>query len=292
MSDVSVIGTGAMGSALVEVLHATGAEVTVWNRTTDKAAALGGPRVRVAGSVGEALTASPLTIISVSDHEVTRDLLDSAAADLTGRVVASTSFVTQEAATALGGVVSSAGGAYLDLEIVAGPAQVRSGRGTVLVSGEHAAYEAHHAWFERIGRVTFVGEALSAAYISGLAVSLGYLPMAVGLVQGSRIMELQGMSPAVFRQAVVDLYAFHVDQLLGVIAGDLDPQEAGVGAPVDVMGAWAADQSEALRAMGLDPGMFDALRRLFTAASDAGHGTSDWTGIASFVAPRLEPPTH
>lgn len=35
MSDVSIIGTGAMGSALVEALAAAEADVTVWNRTTD-----------------------------------------------------------------------------------------------------------------------------------------------------------------------------------------------------------------------------------------------------------------
>ena len=49
MSNVSVIGTGAMGSALVEGLKASGARVTVWNRTKEKAEALSGPRVRLAG---------------------------------------------------------------------------------------------------------------------------------------------------------------------------------------------------------------------------------------------------
>jgi glycerol-3-phosphate dehydrogenase len=44
MSDVSVIGAGALGSALVEVLAASGAEVMVWNRTATKAEALSGPR--------------------------------------------------------------------------------------------------------------------------------------------------------------------------------------------------------------------------------------------------------
>jgi 3-hydroxyisobutyrate dehydrogenase-like beta-hydroxyacid dehydrogenase len=66
MSDVSVIGAGAMGSALVEVLAASGADVTVWNRTKVKAGALAGQRVGLAASVAEALTTSPLTIVAVS----------------------------------------------------------------------------------------------------------------------------------------------------------------------------------------------------------------------------------
>lgn len=46
MGDVSVIGTGTMGSALVEALAASGAEVSVWNRSREKAEALSGPTAR------------------------------------------------------------------------------------------------------------------------------------------------------------------------------------------------------------------------------------------------------
>lgn len=101
MSDVSVIGTGAMGSALVEALEASGAVVTVWNRTKDKAEALSGPKVRVTESVGEALRSSPVTIVALLDHEVGRDLVEAAGVDLDGTVIASTSFVTPDQAQAL-----------------------------------------------------------------------------------------------------------------------------------------------------------------------------------------------
>lgn len=37
MSDVSVIGLGQMGSKLVELLHANGRTVTLWNRSGVKA---------------------------------------------------------------------------------------------------------------------------------------------------------------------------------------------------------------------------------------------------------------
>lgn len=36
MSDISVIGTGAMGSALARALLKAGREVTVWNRSPEK----------------------------------------------------------------------------------------------------------------------------------------------------------------------------------------------------------------------------------------------------------------
>lgn len=135
VSDVSVIGTGAMGTALVEALKASGADVTVWNRTKAKAEALSGLRVRLAESVNEALMSSPLTIMSVSDHDVARTLVEGAGQVLRGSVVASTSFVTADQAQEFEAVVSAAGGAYLDLEIAAGPRQVRARAGVFLVSG-------------------------------------------------------------------------------------------------------------------------------------------------------------
>jgi 3-hydroxyisobutyrate dehydrogenase-like beta-hydroxyacid dehydrogenase len=286
MSDVSVIGTGAMGSALVEGLKASGARVTVWNRTKEKAEALSGPRVRLAESVDEALTSSPLTIMSVSDHEVARTLVEGVRQDLAGRVVASTSFVTPDQARELGTVVSTAGGAYLDLEIAAGPRQVRSGAGVLLVSGERTAFEAHREGLERIGRVTYVNAAPASAYLSGMAVQLAFLPMAVSLLQGARIAGLQDLSPDGFKKAVLDLYPFHIEQLLDRITAQPDRSEPEVEASVDVMAAGAAEYVAALREMGIDSGMYEALHRLFTAASEAGHGEADWTCIAEHEATR------
>jgi hypothetical protein len=59
-----------------------------------------------------------------------------------------------------------------------------------------------------------------------------------------------------------------------MIAGSDD-----VEASIDVMTAASEEYGGALREMGLDPGIYDALRRLFAAASDAGYGDADWTRV-------------
>ncbi len=275
MSDVSVIGTGAMGSALVETLATSGADVTVWNRTRAAAEALLGPRVRMAASVSQALEASPLSIVSVAGHEVGRELVQQAAADLRDKVVASTSFVTSEQARSYARVVETAGGDYLDLEIVAYPSQVRARGGFLLLSGGLAAFEAHRQRFERIGRAVYVSDEPAAAFISAFAVLVGYFPMAVGLVQGLRIAEQQDLSAEWFREAVLELYPLHIEKLLDRMIAGSDHVEASI----DVMTAASEEYGGALREMGLDPGMYDALRRLFAAASDAGRGDADWTQV-------------
>ena len=49
--DISAVGEGARGSALVETLAEHDVRVTVWNRTRERAEALAGPRVSTPGGV-------------------------------------------------------------------------------------------------------------------------------------------------------------------------------------------------------------------------------------------------
>ena len=286
MGDVSVIGTGAMGSALVEVLAASGAEVTVWNRTRGKAEALAGPRVRLADSVAEALASSPLTIVSVSDHELARTLVEDAGQGSDGTVVASTSFATPEQAQDFDTALSANGARYLDLAIPGYPSEVRSGAGMFFVSGDRTAYEAHREWFERIGRTSFVDHTPGAAFTSEIAVVLAYLPMAVSLLQGLRICETQNLSLESFKEMALELYPSHIRRLFERVTEQPDPAARDVEASINVWAQGAEEYLTYLREMGLDTGMYEALHRLLRAASEAGHGESDWTRIAEHVATR------
>jgi 3-hydroxyisobutyrate dehydrogenase-like beta-hydroxyacid dehydrogenase len=286
MADVSVIGTGAMGSALAQALAASGAEVRVWNRTKEKAEQLSGPRIRQTEAGGEALTSSPLTIVSVSDHDVGRTLVGEAGVKLDGAVVASISFVTPDQARAYAATVSALGGCYLDLSILGYPSEVRSGTGVFLVSGDQAAYETHRERFEQIGEVSYIDDAPAAAFIGEMAVLLAYLPMAVGLLQGRRICEHHELPMEWFEQAVIELYPVHIRSLLEKCAAATHASTTNMDASVDTWASGAAEYADYLRELGLDAGMYDALHRLFAATSEAGHGDADWTCVAEHVASR------
>jgi len=286
MGDVSVIGTGAMGSALVAVLAASGAEVTVWNRTRDKAEALAGPRVRVADSMAVALASSPLTIVSVSDHEVARTLVEGAGQGLEDKVVASTSFATPEQAQAFDTDLRASGARYLDLAIPGYPSDVRSGAGIFFVSGDRTAYEAHRDRFERIGRTTFVDHRPGAAFTSEMAAVLAYLPMAVSLLQGLRICETQGLSVESFKVTTLELLPFQIRRLFERVTEQPDPAARDVEASINVWAKGTEEYLTYLRELGLDTGMYEALYRLFSAASEAGYGEADWTAIAEHMATR------
>lgn len=222
----------------------------------------------------------------MSDHELARTLVEEAGPDLQGKVVASTSFATPDQSRAFAAVVSAAGGRYLDLSILAYPSEVQSGAGVFFVSGDRTAYEAHRERLEGIGRASYVDEAPAAAYISEMAVLLAYLPMAVGLLQGLRICEHHDLSMEWFKETVLELYPFHIRSLLDRVSPEADLSASNVEASVEVWGEGAAEYAAYLRELGLDPGMYDALHRLFAATSEADDGDADWTCIAGHTATR------
>src|SRR5262245_26856623 len=76
MGDVSVIGLGAMGSALARALLRGGRRVTVWNRTCAKADPLVREGVGLAPSAAAAVAVSPVVVVCVDDYEATKKILD------------------------------------------------------------------------------------------------------------------------------------------------------------------------------------------------------------------------
>jgi 3-hydroxyisobutyrate dehydrogenase-like beta-hydroxyacid dehydrogenase len=74
-NEVSVIGLGAMGSALVRALLHNGHRVTVWNRTSAKAVPLVRDGAVLAPSAASAVGASPMVLVCVEDYKVTRNII-------------------------------------------------------------------------------------------------------------------------------------------------------------------------------------------------------------------------
>ena len=87
MRSVSVIGLGIMGSELARVLIERGYDVTVWNRTPEKAASLVEAGAAPAKTPSDAVRASDVTITCIRTHSDTRALLETDPAALSGKTV-------------------------------------------------------------------------------------------------------------------------------------------------------------------------------------------------------------
>jgi 3-hydroxyisobutyrate dehydrogenase-like beta-hydroxyacid dehydrogenase len=113
MSDISVIGLGAMGSALARALMGAGFSVTVWNRTAEKAAPLVAQGAALAGSAAEAIAASPGTVTCIASHDKTIELLRGAAGSLRGRTIIELSTGGATEAEALARLLTENGASWL-----------------------------------------------------------------------------------------------------------------------------------------------------------------------------------
>jgi 3-hydroxyisobutyrate dehydrogenase-like beta-hydroxyacid dehydrogenase len=65
MQSVSIVGLGVMGSALAHTLLAAGYDVTVWNRTQEKAESLVKAGASLAGTAADAVKNSEVTITCI-----------------------------------------------------------------------------------------------------------------------------------------------------------------------------------------------------------------------------------
>ena len=105
MSEISVIGCGLMGSALVRTLAKGGSTLTIWNRTRQKAEALvqsGVTGVTVADSVGAALEASPWTIFNIANCADCLTLLEPEQSRLRDKIIIELTTGTPNEARRLG----------------------------------------------------------------------------------------------------------------------------------------------------------------------------------------------
>ncbi|MFF0446656.1 NAD(P)-dependent oxidoreductase [Streptomyces sp. NPDC004609] len=154
---VTVIGLGPMGLALAETLVDHGHPTTVWNRTTEKADALVAKGARRAGTVADAVSASPVAIVCLKDYETMYGVFGSAGDALQGRVVVNLNSGTPTEANAALGWAAERGVAYLDGAIMVPPPLVGHPESVFLYSGSQEVFDEHRATLASMGDPRYLG---------------------------------------------------------------------------------------------------------------------------------------
>lgn len=206
MSDASVIDLGAMGSALTAALLKGGFDVTVWNRTAARAAALGNHGAHRAAAPADAVAASPLTIVCIDDYAATRAVLDTpeVTAALGGRTIVQVSTGTPAEAREGEAWAQRHGAGWLDGAILAYPREIGASA-LVFLSGDAALFERHHALLSALtDHLRYLGPAVGAAAALDLAVLSYYIGSHLGLVHGALICESERVPADTLTSVIVD----------------------------------------------------------------------------------------
>ncbi|MGY5128665.1 NAD(P)-dependent oxidoreductase [Streptomyces nigrescens] len=228
---VTVLGLGAMGSALAGAFVRAGHPTTVWNRTPGKADALVARGAVRADTVTEAVAASPLVIVCVVDYAVAHEILEPAGPQLSGRVLVNLTSDTPERARSAAAWAAGQGIDYLDGSVMVPTPDVGQPGATLLYSGSRQAFETYEETLKVLGgRAAYLGDDHAMAAVYDLALLAFFYSAMAGLVHAFALAGAEGV-PAKefvpFTEAIADILpplaaGMAQDLDLGVLRGDQD----------------------------------------------------------------------
>jgi 3-hydroxyisobutyrate dehydrogenase-like beta-hydroxyacid dehydrogenase len=123
MSDVTLIGLGAMGSALAKALIDAGRSITAWNRSPERLEKIVALGARGASDVPDAVKSSNVILVCVSNYTATRKFLgtEEVIPHLRGKTLVQMGSGTPREARDNEAWMKSRGGDYLDVSIQSYP---------------------------------------------------------------------------------------------------------------------------------------------------------------------------
>jgi 3-hydroxyisobutyrate dehydrogenase-like beta-hydroxyacid dehydrogenase len=172
MSDITVIGLGLMGSALARTIYIAGHCITVWNRSPEKMQSFVDDGIATAPDLVSAIKASPIVLFCIDNYAVTHALLNNAiiAPLLAGRTVVQLSTGTPREALEAAEWMNQHGVSYLDGAILAGPNDIGTTSGQILLSGDETAFSKAGKILDSLGDdVRYLGSNYRAASTLDLA---------------------------------------------------------------------------------------------------------------------------
>ena len=167
MSQIGFLGTGLLGSGMVENLLRRGHQVTVWNRTESKARALAALGAAVASSPEQAVAGAERVHMALSDDDAVDAMLDRIASSVGPAVVIDHTTTSPAGTKERLPRAAGRGISFIHAPVFMSPQMCRDATGLMLVSGPQSIVESVRPALEQMtGEVWYFGERgdLAAAY--------------------------------------------------------------------------------------------------------------------------------
>jgi 3-hydroxyisobutyrate dehydrogenase-like beta-hydroxyacid dehydrogenase len=197
VAEVGYVGLGVMGRSIVRRLLAGGHQVTVWNRTREKAEPLLSEGARRADNPAEVAAAGEFVFTMVTNTEAVRAVTDGEDGILAGlrpgSIYIDMSTASPANTRALAERVTAAGASMLDSPVSGTSVTVDQGKASLMVGGEPDAFERAKPVLEAIGpKVIHVGPSGSAVTMK-IAVNLSLAVQMLAFSEGVLLAEKSGI---------------------------------------------------------------------------------------------------
>lgn len=200
----AVLGTGTMGAGMAHTLLRDGFDVTVWNRTPSRAAALGSDGAIVAGTAADAVAEADVIITMSFDEEAVtataRDFLPHAK---TGAIWLQSATVGPAGMRRIAALADPSKVEVVDAPVVGTKGPAEAGTLIVLASGSAEAIAKARPVFEAIGSKTVeVGETIGAASSLKLACNAWIASLTTATGQSLTLAKALGVDPGLFLSTI------------------------------------------------------------------------------------------
>ncbi|WP_132099751.1 NAD(P)-dependent oxidoreductase [Curtobacterium sp. PhB146] len=276
-----MLGTGAMGAGVAGSLLRGGHQVTVWNRSADKAAPFGEHGAAVATDPGAAVEHAEVVLLTLFDSDAVVDVLEQAAGDApTDAVWVQASTIGVDGTETVVQLAAKYGITLVEAMMLGTKAPAEQGKLTMLAAGPADQVDRVVPVLHAIGAKTIrAGERVGDGTALKLAANAWIASITAATGQSLALAAALGLDPQLFLDAIdgsASDSAYAHTKGAAIIAGDFPAQFALDGLRKDI-GLIA----EAARANDVSTTLLDALGRVYADASAAGHGGDDIAAVGT-----------
>jgi len=167
---VAILGTGKMGGAIARRLNAEGHELTLWNRTRERAEALAIGRVAATPSEAAEDAEVVISILTNADAIRAAYLGDTGAAKTAKRqVFIEMSTAGPDVIEDLQPVIEQAGAQFIECPVLGSISAMDTGKGLLFAAGDDSALERARPVLDALGEVRRIKDPASAAKLKLIA---------------------------------------------------------------------------------------------------------------------------
>lgn len=277
---IAVLGTGLMGAPMARRLCEAGYDVSVWNRSRDKAEPLAAHGAIVCETPAEAARDAGLVLTMLTDGPAVSQVLfdhGAAAASAPNAIILDMSSIRPGEARTHAERLEQTGRPALDAPVSGGTRGAEAGTLAIMVGGEADAYAAAKPVMEVLGRPVHVGPS-GAGQLSKLA-NQAIVAIAIGAVAEATLLVGEGGGDlTAFRQALKG--GFADSTILQQHGERMENRDFAPGGRSSVQLKDLDNVLAEAQALGLELPLVSALRERYARlAGPMGHGDLDHSAL-------------